>query len=39
MIRELKSVLSRSDDLAQDFVGGLALVVMLLGSLYLPSLV
>lgn len=37
MFTEIKSALSRSSDtLAQDALGAAALVVMLIGALYLP---
>jgi len=40
MLRNLKSVLNNSSaTLAQDAVGALALVVMLLGALHLPGLI
>ncbi|SER45910.1 hypothetical protein SAMN04490244_101121 [Tranquillimonas rosea] len=39
MITDVKAVIHRSSDtLPQDFVGAAALVVLLIGGLYLPGL-
>ena len=39
MINDIKNILARSDtSLAQDFVGAVALIVMLVVGLYLPGM-
>lgn len=38
MIRQIKTVMTRSTTLVQDFVGAFALVVLLFAGLYLPGL-
>ncbi len=39
MLRDIKSVLRRAEaTIWQDFAGGLALLIMLIGGLYLPGL-
>lgn len=39
MLRQIRRAVTRSDTLAQDFVGAFALVVLLMAGLYLPGLV
>ncbi len=38
MIAQIKATAARSDSLLSDAIGGAALVVMLIGGLYLPGL-
>ncbi len=37
MIRQIKTVLGRSDTLIKDLAGAMALFVLLMGGLYLPG--
>lgn len=39
MMKQIKIVIARSDTLAQDFAGAMALVVLLLAGLYFPGFV
>ncbi len=38
MLKQIKTVFSRTDTLLQDFAGAFALVVLLMVGLYLPGL-
>jgi len=38
MLKQLLTVINRSNSLVQDFVGAAALVVLLMAGLYLPGL-